>query len=142
MKLNILSFFFILSIYHINSQNTIAIQSYENSGDTWLPLNFSTPPCSNNNDIWNYSTQLSGINPSHGNQFWGVQDLDGSCGGTGFETITFPNINFFSFTDVIFSFDYNAIGFDNNEDLKYELFYPPQIPCIKGGSSPVLLMSI
>lgn len=123
MKLNIFSFIFILSIFNINSQNTIAIQSFENSGDTWLPLIFSTPPCSNNNDIWNYSTQLSGINPSHGSQFWGIQDLDGSCGGTGFETITFPNINVSSFTDIIFSFDYNARNFDNNEDLKYELFY-------------------
>ena len=123
MKLNIFSFIFILSIFNINSQNTIAIQSFENSGDTWLPLNFSTPPCTIGTDVWDYTTSLPSFSPSNGFQFWGIRDLDGSCGGTGFETIIFPNINVSSFTDVIFSFDYTAIGFDNNEDLKYELFY-------------------
>jgi len=123
MKLDIFYFIFILSIFNINSQNTIAIQSFETSGDTWIPLNFSTPPCSSNNDIWNYSTQLSGINPSHGSQFWGIQDLDGGCGGNNFETITLPNINISTFSNVIFSFDYNAVNFDAGEDLKYELFF-------------------
>ncbi|MDH5415190.1 MAG: hypothetical protein OEW87_13725, partial [Flavobacteriaceae bacterium] len=123
MKISILFFIFVLSVFNINSQNTIAIQSFENSGDTWIPLTFSTPPCSNNNDIWNYSTSLPGITASHGNHFWGIQDLDGSCGGTGFESILFPNVNISSFSNVIFSFDYNARNFDNNEDLKYELFY-------------------
>jgi hypothetical protein len=123
MKISILFFIFILSVFNLNSQSTIAIQSFENSGDTWIPLTFSTPPCSINNDIWNYSTNLPGVTASHGNQFWGIRDLDGSCGGNEFGTITLPDIDISSFSNVIFSFDYNARNFDNNEDLKYELFY-------------------
>jgi len=107
----------------IASSQTIAKQSFESSGDTWTPLTYSTPPCSIGNDIWDSVTSLPSISPSDGNQFWGIRDLDGSCGGSNYESIIFPNINISSFSNVIFTFDYNAIGLDNNEDLKYELFY-------------------
>jgi len=123
MKRSILSFIFLLGVIFSYSQNTIAVQSFEGSGDTWTPLTYSTPPCTVGNDIWNTVASLPGISPSEGNQFWGIRDLDGNCGGTGFETITFPSITISSFSGVTFSFDYNAIGLDNNEDLKYELFY-------------------
>jgi len=112
-----------LSIFNINSQNIIALQSFETSGDTWLPIEFSTPPCHNLNDVWDYSTHIPGIFPSDQNQFWGIRNLDGSCGGNDFETITLPNIDISSFSSVIFSFDYYAISFDNNDELKYELFF-------------------
>ncbi|MCB0471964.1 MAG: hypothetical protein KDC56_02775, partial [Flavobacteriaceae bacterium] len=105
------------------AQTPIAIQSFETSGDTWVPLTFSTPPCNSNNDIWDYVTSLPEINPSDGNQFWGIQDLDGNCGGTGFETIAFPDVTISAYNKVIFTFDYYAIRFDNGEDLKYQLFY-------------------
>lgn len=123
MKISIQLVIFILSVFNLNSQSIIAIQSFENSGDTWMPLTFSTPPCSNNNDIWNYSTNLPGITASHGNHFWGIRDLDGNCGGSEFETITLPAVDISSVSNVIFSFDYNARNFNNNDDLKYELFY-------------------
>ncbi|MGI9545399.1 MAG: hypothetical protein ACR2MX_19205, partial [Cyclobacteriaceae bacterium] len=102
---------------------SIAIQSFESSGDTWGTPTFSTAPCTNGNDIWDYVTSLPGITPSDGGQFWGIRDLNGNCGGSGFETITLPNVNVSSFSNVTFSFDYNAISFENNDDLKYELFY-------------------
>ena len=105
------------------SQTTIAKQSFETSGDTWTPLTFSTPPCTVGNDIWDYTTGFSVLTPNDGSQFWGIRDLDGSCGGSGFETITFPNVNIAANSNVIFSFDYYAVGMDNNDDLKYELFY-------------------
>ena len=123
MKRIIFVFILILGHLTIQSQTVIAKQSFEASGDTWMPLNFSTPPCTVGNDVWNYSTGLPSISPNDGTQFWGIRDLDGSCGGTGFETITFPNVDISSITDVTFSFDYYAINFDNNEDLRYELFY-------------------
>ena len=123
MKRIIFVFFFILGHLTLQSQTVIAKQSFEASGDTWTPLNFSTSPCTNNNDIWDYVTNLPSINPNDGNQFWGIRDLDGNCGGNGFETITLPNVDISSITNVTFSFDYNAINFDNDEDLKYELFY-------------------
>jgi hypothetical protein len=102
MKKSTFYLFFLLGIIQLNSQNNIAIQSFDTSGDTW---------------------SLPGISPNDGNQFWGIRDLDGSCGGNGFETIIFPDVDISSFTDVTFSFDYNAINFDNDEDLKYELFF-------------------
>ena len=70
MKKSIFYFGALLWIVNSYSQNTIAYQSFENSDDTWLPLSFSTPPCSNNNDVWNYVSSLGGVNPSDGNQFW------------------------------------------------------------------------
>jgi hypothetical protein len=102
---------------------TIAIQSFEAAGDTWIPITLSTPPCTNGGDRWDYSATLSSINPSNGSQFWGIQDLNGNCGGTGFETITLPNIDVSSCTNVVFSFDYNVIGYDNGDDIQYELFF-------------------
>ena len=105
------------------SQTTIAKQGFETSGDTWTSLTFSTPPCTNGNDIWDYTTGFSVLSPNEGTRFWGIRDLNGSCGGNGFESITFPNVNITSNTGVIFAFDYYAIGMDNNDDLKYELFY-------------------
>ncbi len=101
----------------------IAIQSFETSGDTWTPITFSTPPCTNGSDRWDYSTSLSSISPSHLSQFWGIRDLNGNCGGSGFESISLPNVDVSSCTNVIFSFDYNVIGYDNGDDIKYELFY-------------------
>ena len=123
MKRIIFIFIFILWHITLQSQTVIAKQSFEASGDTWTPLNFSTPPCTVGNDVWDYTTSLPSIAPNEGAQFWGIRDLNGSCGGNDFETIIFPNVNVSSFTDVSFSFDYNAINFDNGEDLKYELFY-------------------
>jgi len=107
----------------VNIYSQIAVQSFENSGDTWQPLTFSTPPCTVGNDVWNAVSSLPGISPNDGSQFWGIRDLNGSCGGNGFETITFPNVSVITASDVNFYFDYYAIGFDNNEDLKYELFF-------------------
>ena len=123
MKRLLLLLIFVFGSLHVNSQNIIAIQSFENSGDNWLPLSFSTPPCSNNNSVWDFSTNLPGITPSNGNQFWGIRDLDGNCGNDVFESIVLQDIDLSSFNEVIFSFDYNAADFDNGEGLKYELFY-------------------
>ncbi len=93
----------------VNIHGQIAKQSFENSGDTWLSLTFSTPPCSIGNDVWNSVNNLPGISPNDGSQFWGIRDLNGSCGGNGFETIVFPDVDISTFTDVAFSFNYNAI---------------------------------
>lgn len=105
------------------TQTTVAKQSFETSGDTWTPLSFSTPPCTSGNDIWDYSTGFSNLTPNDGAQFWGIRDLDGSCGGSDFESITFPNVNISANSSVVFAFDYYGQGMDNNDDLKYELFY-------------------
>ena len=105
------------------AQTTIVKQSFETSGDTWIPMSFSTPPCTNGSDTWDYKTSLSSISPSDGAQFWGIQDLNGNCGGSSFETITLNNADVSAYNSVVFKFDYYVIGFDNGDDLKYELFY-------------------
>ncbi len=107
----------------LSAQTTIAIQSFEPSGDTWIPMTLSTPACNNSGDVWDYSTSIGSISPNHLTQFWGIADLNGNCGGSGFETITLPNVDVSLYTSVTFSFDYNVVGFDNGDDLKYELFY-------------------
>ena len=102
---------------------TIIKNSFEQTTtDTWSPINFSTPACTSGADRWDYSTNLSVITPNDGNQFWGIADLNGNCGGADFETITFPNYDVSAYTTVTISFDYYIIGFDNGDDLGYEVW--------------------
>lgn len=106
------------------SQTIIAKQSFETSGDTWGALTLSTPACTFFGDVWDYSIfVLPNLTPSDGAQFWAISDLDGYCGGNNYESITFPNVDVSSYSNVIFSFDYTALEFDFGENLKYELFY-------------------
>ena len=103
------------------AQTTIAHQSFETIGDNW-DFTLSTPPCSLDGDSWNYKESLENMDPSDGNQFWGVQDLNGSCGDAGFETIKFSNIDISEFRNVILNFDYNAFELDNGDDIKFEVY--------------------
>ena len=119
----ILMIFFLFLQKGAIAQTNIAKQSFEASGDTWIPMTLSTPACTNGSDRWDYSTSLNSITPNEGAQFWGIQDLNGTCGGATFETITLPNIDVSSYNNVVFSFTYNVIGYDNGDDMKYELFY-------------------
>ena len=117
-------FFVLLTFLGLNSfAQIIAIQSFEGGSDTWGPTVLSTPACTNGADRWDFSTVLHAINPSDGSVFWGIEDLNGNCGGTGFESITLPNIDVSACASVNFSFDYNAFEFDAGDDIKYELFY-------------------
>jgi len=92
--LNLFSFIFYAQT------STIAKQGFENNGDTWITT-FSTPPCTSGVDSWNYRTELGNITPSEGDQFWGIRDLNGACGGSNFETITFTNIDISSYGNVM-----------------------------------------
>lgn len=112
-------FIFTLSNY---AQTTIARQSFETSDDTW-DVTFSTPPCTIGSDSWNYNSTLKDIIPSDGDQFWGIQDLNGDCGSSDFETISLENIDISTFRNTTVSIDYNVFGFDNGDDIKYELFF-------------------
>lgn len=116
-------FSFLILSYISFAQTPIAKQSFENTGDTWMPIELSTPSCNSNGDVWAPVTSIFTLFPSEGNQFWGIRDLDGNCGGNNFETITLPNINVSGQSNLVFSFDYYAEEFDNGEALKYELFF-------------------
>ncbi len=117
--------FFILFGFTVNAQITIAKQSFETSGDTWTPLNLSVPACTSGNAVWDYVTTLNGQTPSDGAQFWGIRDLRGDCNGNanGFERMALPNVDVSSYSNVVLSFDYYADGFDNQDDIRYILFY-------------------
>ena len=104
------------------SQTQIEINSFEQTNaDTWTLITFSTPPCTNEADQWDYATILTSISPNHLNQFWGIRDLDGSCGSGAGETLTFPSINTSAYTNISISFDYNLFEFDTGDDLFYTL---------------------
>ena len=112
---------FLLSLTKLSAQ-TIAVQSFEPGGDTWIPVTLSTAACTNGSDRWDFSTSLSSITPNHLTQFWGIQDLNGNCGGAS-ETISLPNVDVSVCTSASFAFDYYIIGYDNTDDITYELFY-------------------
>ncbi len=117
-------FFFLVFSFSANqffAQTIIAHQSFETSGDNWN-FTLSTPPCSLDGDSWNYNEFLENIDPSDGSQFWGVQDLNGSCAGNDFESLNFSSLDISEFRNVILSFDYNAFELDNGDDIKFEVF--------------------
>lgn len=106
---------------NVNAQTTIRYQGFEqNASDTWTTT-FSTPPCASGGDVWDYSTGLSGVSVQTGSQMWGITDLNGNCGGSGFETITFGTISVSSYSSVAIKFDYRVSGWDNGDDIKYEV---------------------
>lgn len=100
----------------------LAYQGFEqDAGDTWS-MTLSTPACNISGDIWDYETSLSAISPSAGNQFWGMQDIEGNCGGAGYETITFASTAITAYTSVSISFDYYTIGYESADNLGYEIW--------------------
>ncbi|MCD6176238.1 MAG: choice-of-anchor D domain-containing protein, partial [Candidatus Cloacimonetes bacterium] len=116
-------FFLVFSLVTIPfyAQTTIAHQSFETNGDNW-DFTLSTPPCSLDGVSWNYQESLENMDPSDGNQFWGVQDLNGSCAGNDFESLNFTSIDISEFRNVTLNFDYNAFELDNGDDIKFEIF--------------------
>lgn len=117
----ILLFGFILCGLNAFAQTTIAYQGFEqNSADTWS-LSLTTPACSSGGDVWDYVNSLSSINPSVGSQFWGISDLNGNCGSSTGESLTFASTSVSGFSNVKIDFDYNISGFDNGDDIFYTL---------------------
>ncbi len=116
---------FLFGLSVSQAQITIAKQSFESSGDTWTPLTLSTPACTSGTSVWDYSTLLNGIAPNDGAQFWGIRDLRGPCNGDNFvfESISLPNVDISSYSNVSISFDYYAIGFDNQDDIAYQVYF-------------------
>lgn len=115
----------------------IAYQGFEqNALDTW-PVTFSTPPCTNGADQWDYENgTIGGITASTGAQFWAIQDLNGNCGSAAGESITTSVFNLSNCTSVSVSFDYNAVGFDSGDDIFYELFFDG------AGQGPVNIVNV
>ena len=118
-----LCLYLLLYLVQTFAQNSlIAKHGFEETGDTWPIEIISTPPCTEQDDSWNYHTILGNILPIEGNYFWGIQDLNGNCGSSGFEYIEFATFNIADFRNVTLSFDVMVQGYDNGDDMKYELW--------------------
>lgn len=121
-----------------HAQVSIANYSFETSGDTWTTPVFSTSPCTVEDDTWNMHAYLGSIVPSDGDFFWGIQDLNGNCGSSGFEHIEFAEVDISQFRNVVLSFDVQVLGYDNGDDMKYQLWLDdepqPEVLFIDGGN--------
>jgi hypothetical protein len=119
-----LSLYLLLYLINAFSQSTIiASYGFENTENNWSDPIFSTPPCTTEGDTWNFHTTLGNISPSEGVYFWGIQDLNGNCGSSGFETIELPFIDISGFRNVHLSFDVQVLGYDNGDDMKYQVWF-------------------
>ena len=119
-----LSLFLLFYLIQIFSQNSlIASQGFEESGDNWAIEAISTPPCTQQGDTWNYHTALAAIFPADGSFFWGVEDLNGNCGSSGFEYFELESYDITNYRNVKLSFKYIVKGYDNGDDMKYELWF-------------------
>lgn len=118
-----LCLYLLLYLVQTFGQNTlIAKQGFEASGDTWPIEIISTPPCTDQDDTWDYHSFLGNILPTEGNHFWGIQDLNGNCGSPDFEYIELAAYPIADFRNVMLSFDVMVQGYDNGDDMKYELW--------------------
>jgi len=119
-----LCLYLLLYLIQTFAQSTlIAIQGFEKSGDSWPIDTFSTPPCTEQDDTWNYLMILGDIVPKEGDYFWGIKDLNGNCGSSGFEYIEFSSYDIAEFRNVVISFDVMVQGYDNGDDMKYEVWF-------------------
>ncbi|HIB36851.1 T9SS type A sorting domain-containing protein [Mesonia sp.] len=103
---------------NVNAQTTLASQSFEGSG-TW---NYTPNPATYNvsGDVWGIVSSLSSITPTDGSNFWGMQDLENANGGGAFyHVLNFEEIDVIGYTNIQLSFDYNVIGYDSADNIRY-----------------------
>ena len=93
-------------------QTTIRLQSFESSGDDW-GYTYDPDTFNTSGDVWMVVQSLSGQTtmPSVGSNFWGVQDLENSNGGTaGYGTLMFDSIHLGALTNAYVRFDWDING--------------------------------
>ena len=120
-KLYILLFTILISSACIG-QTPLGAQDFEGAG-TWSYT--ETPASYNlNSDVWAIVGSLSSISPQSASNFWGMRDLENANGGGAFDhTLAFPNISVSGETNILLTFYYYTIGFDNSDNLRVEFFY-------------------
>ena len=119
-------------------KSIIAKQGFEPVQETWQIASISTEPCTQDGDSWNYHTELGDILPDEGGYFWGIQDLNGSCGSSGFEYLELTSYNIKNYKNVVLSFAVQVKGFDNGDDIKYQVWFDeipqPEVLLIDGAN--------
>ncbi len=113
---------FLFFTFLSSAQTIINTQGFESAEGSWV-YEVSTPACTSGGDTWDVVENLGNISPSEGDHYWGINDLEGDCGGSGFESISFAETDLSGFGDVELFFDYQTFEFDNGDDIKYELFF-------------------
>lgn len=100
----------------------IVFQGFEGN-DNW-GYTASPAPYNTSGDVWDIVTDLGGITPATGTQFWGMQDLENPNGGGAFvHTLAFDVVDVSTHANAAISFAYNVIGFDSTDYLEYEIFF-------------------
>lgn len=104
----------------------IYFQGFEGTvNDTWN-YTLSTTNCNdNNNDVWDVVSSVGSISTAKTDTyFFGIRDLDGNCGTSDGETISFEAADISGISDVTLSFAINVVGYDvsNGDIITYEIF--------------------
>ena len=105
----------------------IAIQDFDTTTPEWV-FTADVNYFSNTNSYFGPidGSAATGVNnPDFNGNIFYEQDLQNDDGGiAGFANITFDEILLENYDNVQFSFDYDIVGYNaNNDDAKYELFY-------------------
>jgi hypothetical protein len=120
LLLSLLSF----SLTALSAQTVLALQDYD-TPSTFDSYVLSTPDCTNGGDSWTSTAVnanpdgLSNVSVGSGEIFF-IRDLDGDCGSSAGETITFTH-DVTGETDVRFTFDYDIVGLDGGDVASYTL---------------------
>lgn len=132
------------TVYTLSTQvTTTAVQDF----DTNITWNYALNPAPYIDvaliDYWSVVSDLGtgtgAIDFVSGN-FLGCRDLDNpSGGGNFFHEIAFVNVDVSGLTNPRLSFDYDVVGFDAGDDVRYEVFYDDvgqgQVILINGASN-------
>jgi len=105
------------------AQTTITECSFEDAGDTWSYTTDPAPFGSGDSGSWNVLSSLPNLNPTDGSKFWGVRDLDCPGGTSGWGVVSFSAVDVSTYISVQVSFDYAVDGFDDGDDLKYQVYH-------------------
>ena len=117
----------------------IALQGFEGTAaDTWVVT--ETPATYNiSGDVWAAVTNIGGITaPAADAMFWGMQDLENDNGGGAFQhDLDFAAVDVSAYDNVLVEFQYNVNGFDNGDNLYYEVSFDGtpqgQVTLLAGG---------
>ncbi|WP_047550982.1 T9SS type A sorting domain-containing protein [Psychroserpens sp. Hel_I_66] len=114
--------------FDISAIETIVFQSFGVDGGDW---NYTTEPetYNINDDTWDVvdASFITFSNmPSEGVEFFGIRDLTNDNGGVATVStdndIIFETIEVDNYENIEISFDYQVEGFDNADNISYELF--------------------
>lgn len=93
--------------------------------DSQTNWNYTLDPASFNTsgDVWDVVSSLGGLSNVSGN-FWGMQDLTNNNGGRStFLFMEFDQVDVSGGNNVEIRFDWEVIGYDNGDDMQYEVFF-------------------